>query len=65
LRGRIVEVVGERITLDVDGTATQVRNDEIESARLVPDWQALGYAPKPKPGKPAGGEKGKPRKGKS
>jgi hypothetical protein len=31
----------------------------------VPDWQALGYAPKPKPGKPAGGEKGKPRKGKS
>lgn len=64
LRGRIVEVVGERITLEADGAAIQVRQDEIESARLVPDWQALGYAPKPKPGKPAGGEKGKARKGK-
>ena len=64
LRGRIVEVAGERITLEVDGTKMDVREDEIESARLVPDWQALGYEPKPKPGKPAGAAKGKPRKSK-
>ena len=63
LRGRIVEVVGERITLDVDGARMEVREDEIESARLVPDWQELGYAPKPKPGK-AAGAKGKARKSK-
>lgn len=64
LRGRIVEVAGERITLEVDGTAMQVSQDEIESARLVPDWQALGYVPKPKPGKPVDAAKGKARKGK-
>jgi len=58
LRGRIVEVAGERITLEVDGAAMEVRQDEIESARLVPDWDALGYTPQPKPGKP-GGVKGK------
>lgn len=59
LRGRIVEVAGECITLEVDGTRMDVRPNEIESARLVPDWQALGYAPKPKPGKAAGEVKGK------
>lgn len=64
LRGRIVEVVDSRITLEVDGAMFQLRQDEIESARLVPDWQALGYEPKPKPGKPAGGAKGKSRKSK-
>ncbi|MGN6312231.1 MAG: ribosome maturation factor RimP [Rhodanobacteraceae bacterium] len=59
LRGRIVAVTGDRITLEVDGAAMDVREDEIESARLVPDWQALGYEPKPKPGKPPGSAKGK------
>ncbi|HEX7128650.1 MAG TPA: ribosome maturation factor RimP [Rhodanobacteraceae bacterium] len=57
LRGRIVAVEGDRVTLEVDGAAFDVREDEIESARLVPDFEALGYAPKPKPGKPAGGAK--------
>ncbi|HET7557211.1 MAG TPA: ribosome maturation factor RimP [Rhodanobacteraceae bacterium] len=59
LRGRIVEVEGSRITLEVDGVRMDVREDEIESARLAPDWQALGYEPKPKPGKPAGAAKGR------
>src|SRR5690348_10749357 len=59
LRGRIVAVEGDRIAMEVDGAAMEVREDEIESARLVPDWQALGYEPKPKPGKAAGGAKGK------
>ena len=27
-----------------------IGQDEIESAHLVPDWEALGYAPKAKPG---------------
>lgn len=50
LRGRIVEVQGERIRMEVDGAMFDLRHDEIEGARLVPDWHALGYAPKPKPG---------------
>jgi ribosome maturation factor RimP len=65
LRGRIVEVVDGRITLEVDGERMDVREDEIESARLVPDWQELGYAPKPKPGKAAGTQKGRKPKRKS
>ncbi len=51
LRGRIVGVEGERIRLEVDGAGFEMRHDEVESARLVPDWEALGYSPKPKPGK--------------
>ncbi|MEO6968950.1 MAG: ribosome maturation factor RimP [Rhodanobacteraceae bacterium] len=51
LRGRIVDVDGERIGLDIDGVRIDVMHNEIESARLAPDWQALGYAQKPKPGK--------------
>jgi len=64
LRGRIVAVEDDRITLEGDDVTMEVRNDEIESARLVPDWQALGYAPKPKPGK-APASKGKQPKRKS
>ncbi|MGH8164506.1 MAG: ribosome maturation factor RimP, partial [Rhodanobacteraceae bacterium] len=62
LRGRIVEVIGERIGFDIDGVAMEVMHNEIESARLAPDWQALGYAPKPKPGKAAKETQGKTRK---
>lgn len=58
LQGRIVRVDGENITFDVDGNAIVVRADNIEKARLVPDWAALGLsADKPKPGK--GSAKGK------
>jgi ribosome maturation factor RimP len=52
LQGRISRVEGDNITFDVDGNAFVVRADNIEKARLVPDWAALGLsAEKTKPGK--------------
>jgi ribosome maturation factor RimP len=62
-QGRIAAVEGERIDFDVDAKPApqrvSVTFDNIEKARLVPDWAALGYAPV-KPGKkPAGGGKAK------
>ena len=59
LQGEIVRVEGENITFNVDGTDFTVRADNIEKARLVPDWAALGLsAEKNKPGKgPAKGKK--------
>lgn len=70
LQGRIVSVEGETIAFELDAKPEPVRFavdfDNIEKARLVPDWAALGLAPeKPgkKPaskGKPAGKSAGKP-----
>lgn len=59
LQGKIVAVEGDRIDFDVDGAPFQVAFDNIEKARLVPDWVALGFAPAKKekaakPGKKAG-----------
>ncbi|ASR44126.1 ribosome maturation factor RimP [Xanthomonas citri pv. mangiferaeindicae] len=55
LTGRIDAVEGETITFDVDGTPLTVRMDNIDKARLVPDWAALGLAPsKDKKGRAAG-----------
>jgi ribosome maturation factor RimP len=51
LRGRIEAVHGDRIGMDVDGERMEIVQNEIESAHLVPDWDALGFTPKPKPGK--------------
>lgn len=52
LQGAITRVEGEDITFNVDGNELVVRADNIEKARLVPDWAALGLsAEKPKPGK--------------
>jgi ribosome maturation factor RimP len=45
LQGAITAVDGDRITFDVDGIAFVVAIDNIEKARLVPDWAALGLAP--------------------
>ena len=50
LRGKIAAVEGGRIDMEVDGVRMDIGQDEIESAHLVPDWEALGYAPRPKPG---------------
>ena len=61
LRGRIAEVDGKRIGMDVDGVRMDIVEDEIESAHLVPDWDALGYTPKPKPGKAPKGSKAQKR----
>ena len=64
LQGRIAAVEGERIELDVEAKPepqrVSVDFDNIEKARLVPDWAALGFVPT-KPGKkPAGKPAGKP-----
>lgn len=45
LTGRIVAVEGDTITFDVDGQPLQVDFGNVDKARLVPDWVALGLAP--------------------
>ena len=45
LQGRIARVEGEAITFDVDGQPLAVAFENIDKARLVPDWVALGFAP--------------------
>ena len=50
LTGRIESVDGDTVTFDVDGAAVAVAIDNIDKARLVPDWAALGLV-KEKPGK--------------
>lgn len=50
LTGRIVAVHGTRVDFDVDGQPLSVDIDNMDKARLVPDWAALGLA-KGKPGK--------------
>lgn len=45
LQGKIAGVNDGNITFDIDGTAFVVAADNIEKARLVPDWAALGLAP--------------------
>lgn len=64
LQGRIAAVEGERIELDVEAKPepqrVSVDFDNIEKARLVPDWAALGFVPT-KPGKKLAGKPvGKP-----
>jgi ribosome maturation factor RimP len=51
LQGRIARVEGDAIVLDVDGNEARVAMENVEKARLVPDWAALGLAPAKKPGK--------------
>ena len=56
-QARIVKVDGQQISFEIqasDGKAADlvVRADNIEKARLLPDWAALGLsAEKPKPGR--------------
>jgi len=45
LQGAITAVDGDAITFDVEGNPFVVAIDNIEKARLVPDWAALGLAP--------------------
>ena len=45
LQGRIAQVQGDTITFEVEGQPIAVAFDNIDKARLVPDWAALGFAP--------------------
>ena len=45
LQGRIAEVNGDSIVFEVDNQPFAAAFDNIEKARLVPDWAALGFAP--------------------
>ena len=49
LQGRIERVEGDTVVFDVDGNPFEVALDNIDKAKLIPDWEALGLAPK-KPG---------------
>ena len=51
LQGRILRIDGDDIVFDVDGKEFAVAIENIDKARLVPDWVALGMAPAKKPGK--------------
>jgi ribosome maturation factor RimP len=53
LRGKLVSAEGEQIVLEAEGKTFEFEHGLVESARVVPDWVALGYAPQPK----AGGQK--------
>ncbi len=60
LRGKLVAMEGERITLEAEGRTFEFEHSAVESARVVPDWAALGYVPQPKRGgKAAGGKAGR------
>ncbi|OOG56940.1 ribosome maturation factor RimP [Rhodanobacter sp. C03] len=50
LRGKLVSVEGEHIVLEAEGKTFEFEHALVESARVVPDWVALGYAPQPKRG---------------
>ena len=59
LTGRIAAVEGDMIRFDIDGHPFEAAFDNIDKARLVPDWAAMGYAPG-KPGKKSGVKPKKP-----
>lgn len=56
LQARISGIEDDAVVFDLDGAAFTVAIDNIEKARLVPDWAALGMAPS-RPGKGGKGEK--------
>ena len=45
LQGTILRVDGDQVAFGVDGGEIVVPVDNIDKARLVPDWVALGLAP--------------------
>jgi ribosome maturation factor RimP len=54
LRGKLVSAEGETMTLEAEGKTFTFEHTLVDTARVVPDWVALGYAPQPKRGgKPA------------
>ncbi len=57
-KGRLAGMTGDKVALDVDGARYELPLEDIDSAKLVPDWDAVMAgksgvgAPKPKPHKP-------------
>jgi ribosome maturation factor RimP len=45
LQGKILRIDAGMVVFEVDGAEMAVAVDNIEKARLVPDWVALGLAP--------------------
>ena len=60
LQGRIASIDGDTIAFEVDGPPFAVPAGNIDKARLVPDWAALGYGT----AKGASGRRARPGKGK-
>lgn len=60
LQGTILRVEGNSVVFDLDGAEFTVDADNIERARLVPDWEALGLAPSKN--SPSRGKSGKAAK---
>lgn len=58
LQGEIVGVEGEQVVFAIDGVRYAVPFSNIDKARILPDWEALGFAPS-KPGKSKTGAKDK------
>jgi len=50
LRGKLASVDGQKIMLEAEGKTFEFEHSLVDSARIVPDWVALGYAPQPKRG---------------
>jgi ribosome maturation factor RimP len=50
LRGKLISVDGEHMSLEAEGKTFEFDHALVESARVVPDWVALGYAPQPRRG---------------
>lgn len=65
LQGQIVRVEGGNIVFLVDNAEMTVAFENVDKARIMPDWLALGFAPQPKkagPAKKAAPQKAAPAK---
>lgn len=60
LQGAIVRIEGNDIVFLVDNAEMTVAFDNVDKARLMPDWVALGLAPQPKKGAAAKAAPAKP-----
>nr|WP_246505585.1 ribosome maturation factor RimP [Coralloluteibacterium stylophorae] len=56
-QGRIVRVAGQVVVLEVDGAEVEVAHDNVDKARIVPDYAALGLVSEGKAKKGARGAK--------
>lgn len=48
LQGPILRIEGENLVFQVDADEMVVAFENIDKARVMPDWVALGFAPQPK-----------------